>query len=51
MAKPEEVDFSEAFAFDEQDKLEAELGAQNGEIQECGWSQTVWRRLKNMVFG
>lgn len=47
--KPSEVDFSEAFAFDEQDKLEAELAAQDGEVHEKGWN--VWQKAKNLVFG
>lgn len=49
MVKPEEVDFSEAFAFDEQDKLEAELAAQDGRFDEKGWG--VWQKAKNLVFG
>ncbi|KAF2161387.1 hypothetical protein M409DRAFT_28121 [Zasmidium cellare ATCC 36951] len=47
--KPSDVDFSEAFAFDEQDRLEAELAAQNGDVHEKGWN--VWQKVKNLVFG
>ena len=47
--KPAEVDFSEVFAFDEQDRLEAELAAQNGEVHEKGWN--AWQKVKNLVFG
>lgn len=47
--KRSEVDFSEAFAFDEQDKMEAELAAQDGKLHETGWN--VWQRAKNLVFG
>lgn len=47
--KPSDVDFSEAFAFDEQDRLEAELAAQNGDVHEKRWN--VWQKVKNLVFG
>ncbi|CAK3862354.1 amino acid transporter [Lecanosticta acicola] len=51
MVKPEEVDFSEAFAFDEQDKMEVELAAQDGEVREKSWSENLLQKAKNLVFG
>lgn len=49
LVKPSEVDFSDAKAFDEEDRLIAEAKAQNGEVEHK--KRPLVQTLKNLVIG
>ncbi|KXT15893.1 hypothetical protein AC579_5536 [Pseudocercospora musae] len=49
LVKGAAVDFSEAFAFDEQDRMTAELLAQDGEVKQKSWG--IKRKALNLIFG
>ena len=47
--KPKEVDFSEARAFDEEDRIRRESDSQNGTMKIKKWDPV--QTIKNIVFG
>ncbi|KXT07075.1 hypothetical protein AC578_2408 [Pseudocercospora eumusae] len=49
LVKPTEVDFSEAFAFDEHDRMSAELLAHDGEVKQKRWD--LKQKALNLIFG